>query len=212
MSRATVREAVRNLVGQGRLQRIRGLGTFVSPNRIDQQLDRFRDFFDQWFWQGKAARAEILTFAERRSPDWVAAKLRLEPEDNVLYVFRLRYADDLPVALDQRYFPPRFARLFGPDDLSRQSIFKIFGEKLGIEVAGAEVEIEATKATVDEAHRLRIRKGDPLLLRRTLFFAVGGEPLWLGKSVFRSDLYRYSTYVPVSTEKSGAFSRTPDKQ
>ncbi len=200
VSRMTVRQAVKDLVDRGLLYRVRGLGTFLSPPHIDQRLDRLRDFFEQWFWQGKAARAEVLAFGERSCPEWVAPLLRLPPGEGILYVHRLRYADEVPVALDQRYFPLRFGRRFGREEIAHQSIFKIFGQKLGIDVIGGQMEIEAAKATADEAGRLKVKTGDPLLLRRMTFFSSAREPLWSGKSVFRSDLYKYSAFVPVAAE------------
>ena len=187
VSKMTVRQAMQQLVDEGLLRRVRGVGTFVASPIIEQKLDQIREFLDQWFFQGRTVKVEIHVFAERPCPDDVAKILRMAPRERILYVRRVRYADEVPLVLDHRFFPLAIGCRLTREDLIEKTI----------RVAGQQMEIWADHAGPEEAKLLGLRRGDPVLVRTGTFFTPTGEPVWTGRSYFRSDMYRYSIYVPV---------------
>jgi GntR family transcriptional regulator len=202
VSKMTVRQAVQQLVKEGLLRRVRGVGTFVGSPVIEQKLDQIREFLDQWFFQGRTVKVHIQAFTERPCPDDVAKTLQVVPREPILYVRRVRFADEVPLVLDHRFLPLAIGRRLTRDDLVEKTIHTTITEKLQIPVAGQQMEIWADHARPEEANALGIRRGDPVLVRTGTFFTPAGEPIWTGRSHFRSDRYRYSIYVPVKAETS----------
>ncbi|MBC7105150.1 MAG: GntR family transcriptional regulator, partial [Firmicutes bacterium] len=60
VSRMTVRQAVQELVNEGLLYRVKGLGTFISPPQVQGQLKEIERFVDEWSVQGKDIQVEVL--------------------------------------------------------------------------------------------------------------------------------------------------------
>ena len=100
MSRATVREAIRRLRGEGLLEARRGSGTFVVHRHLDAPI------------LGTSGLAQAITRRRPRRDEQGAAPggrsgrrdgalaLGIEPRASVKWVERLRYAGEEPLALD----------------------------------------------------------------------------------------------------------------
>src|SRR5262249_37264125 len=108
VSTVVVRQAVRQLVDEGLLVRQRGKGTFVTKEPkepLHGGLNAVEPFFDEWRLQGKRVRVELVDNRTIAASIPVAAGLGIRPGEMVAYLRRLRFADDLPVAVDYRYMP-----------------------------------------------------------------------------------------------------------
>jgi DNA-binding GntR family transcriptional regulator len=197
VSKMTVRQAVQLLADEGLLRRNRGVGTFVSVPVIEQKLDQVRDFLNQWFFQDRSVSIKIHCFETRACPPEIAGILGLRSFDPVLYVGRLRYAEDVPLVADERYFPLEVGRRIGRADVERNTIYRVVTTKLKIPLDGEQMQIWADRAGAEEARLLQINLDDPVLIRTNTFYTPARQPIWTGKSFFRSDMYRYTIYVPV---------------
>ena len=191
-SRITVRRAISDLCTNGYLVKRQGVGTFVSRPRIFRELRRSghsKTFTDICRDNGARAGARLL---ERRivpAREDERTFLGLGEKDLLLYVHRLRTADDVPVYEENVFLPyEEFAGLMGAslDDVSLfDTIETVSGRR---PVRNARLTLEAVAATPEQAGRLRVPTGAPLLYMNGYFEDRDGRPVAIGRQYYAFDV------------------------
>src|SRR5215472_14335957 len=105
VSRPTVRQAVQRLVEQGLVVRRRGLGTVVVAPRILRSV-ALTSLYDDLSSSGRHPATTVLSVSEIDADENVAGALSLAAGSKVVFIERLRLADDTPLALMQNFLPP----------------------------------------------------------------------------------------------------------
>jgi len=166
VSRATLREALRELESEGLVHRRRGSGTYVAEGR------RVANSLDLNFGVTDAIRAAGMQPGIADGRHWVeaasaneAARLNLEPGQDVLVVERVRTADRRPVVFSRDLLPvgllgerPELA-----DEMLRRSIYEVLERDLGIVIHHGVASFRPVKADRTVARRLRVALGELLL-------------------------------------------------
>jgi GntR family transcriptional regulator len=193
VARMTVRQAVDALVIEGRLFKVAGRGTFVAKPKLDLQI-RLTSYTEEMARRGMVPSSRTLVFEQIPARGSIARGLEVEPGELLIRFKRLRYADGVPMAVEQTYVVdsrvPGFADMEPP-----ASLYNTLAEKFGLEPNWGEDSIEAIAADPDIAALLEIPVGGPVLhIER---HAYTGETL-LDYSVmhFRAD--RYKLWVPLA--------------
>jgi DNA-binding GntR family transcriptional regulator len=200
VSRMTVRQAIRDLVDEGLVYRVRGVGTFLTSPKLTDSLQAWRNRFEDWALQGRSVAMEILDFRIVEAGHDVARRLRLPEHTEVLHIPRVWYVDGMPLGLSYFYLHPSLARILARPDVENQHMWAAVSKCAGLPVLGEEVEIEAGVASHVTATRLKIATGDPVLIRRLTQFYGDWQPLVAANCFYRADLYRYSVYVPAQAQ------------
>ena len=192
VSRMTVRQAVDALVVEGLLERVQGRGTFVAPPKVDLQV-RLASFTEEMTRRGMTASVKVLAAGTIAAEADIAEALEVAIGDPVIHLYRLRYADDEPMAVEHAWLPAR--RLPGfLDGEPPRSVYQELGER-GLVPDWGEDTIDAGEADHEEAQLLTIRPGKPVLrISRRAF--TGDEAIEYARSAYRSD--RYTLWVPVA--------------
>lgn len=99
VSRITVRKAIDGLVEEGLLLRRQGAGTFVA-GRVEKQFAKLTSFSEDMAARGRTVRSRWLTKAEGAVTPDEALTLGLSPGTPVYRFGRIRYADDMGMALE----------------------------------------------------------------------------------------------------------------
>ncbi len=199
VSRMTIRQAIKELVDERVLYRVKGIGTFIAAPHVTGQLGQIERFVYEWSIQGKEIEVLVRDFDIVPLPDQWADWIRLPAGTPVLYLKRLRSADGKPVAFDDRYIPADLKDFITPEDVKTESIFITLAQKGNILIDRADYEIGAKAASPEEAELLAIRPGDPLLTRRLAIYDITFRPVVVGMSVYRADRFKYTVSVPSRT-------------
>ena len=124
----TVRRALGELVREQRLERTRGRGTFVLHPRIDRDFEAHLSFTEEMQLRGMEPSTRVIASRPESAGVAVALALGLEPGSPILYLERLRLADDEPLLLEQVHLPAeRFPGLLASDLEQRFAVRSALG-------------------------------------------------------------------------------------
>ncbi|MCS6850614.1 MAG: GntR family transcriptional regulator [Gemmataceae bacterium] len=191
VSRPTANKALASLVSEGILEFRKGVGTFVREEVLDYDLRYLVSFTQQAQAQGKRPRTKVLTFRTlslREIEDTPRAALRLTDDAVVIYLERVRLADDLPVIYERRHVDSRHCPGLSRADVTG-SLYSVWTEKYGLSLVGADETIRAVNLTDDQAKLLQVPPGSAALLVESTGFIAGEVPLWWEQTLYRADAY-----------------------
>lgn len=190
ISRMTVRKALAELVDEGVLAKKQGKGTFVQEGKMTEDLSSPNSFTNLCKRNGKEPGGRTLKFILQEASDRDVRELMLEPGEEVIRVERVRTADNVPVMLENLYFPGHLKNIL-TENLNDVSLYQILREKYGLVSGNSVMEIEISECTPYEASVLEIKTGSPLLLVREIVYDQYNQPLHRTKSLLRGDKFKY---------------------
>lgn len=162
VSRHTVREAVRQLQAEGVIERGRGRGSFVRERMIEQPMGSFYSLFRSVEAQGFVQRSIVRQLTERRDAD-AAQMLGCAPDEPLVYLERLRLADDEPIVLDCSWLPAALARPLLGVDFTRTALYRELHVRCGIEANAGWERLSPALPTPAQCELLGLPPGQPLL-------------------------------------------------
>lgn len=189
VSRVTLRVAIEQLANEGLLVRQPNRRTRVAGDKISRSAE-FMSFSEEMRARGWRPHSQIRQMTATVADVSVAAQLALEIGAKVIYLERLRFADDEPLALERLYLPyARFAGLLALD-LASQSLYAILERDLGVRPVLAEESVEALLLSAEEAEIFALPVGSPALLTRRITHDDQGQVIEAATSLYRGDRYR----------------------
>ncbi|HET7486914.1 MAG TPA: GntR family transcriptional regulator [Acidimicrobiales bacterium] len=194
VSRNTVREAMRRLGEAGLVRRQRGRGTTIVDVGIERSLPGHYSLARTIEGQGLEERSEVLALDLREAGE-AAGPLELAAGAEAVYLERVRYAGDEPLALDRSWLPAAVARRLLGVDLTRGSLYDALLQHCRCRVNGGWERITPVNPPAGDRSRLR-------LPRRVAAFSVerlsraDGSPVEWRCSVVRGDRYRFVSTWP----------------
>lgn len=164
VSRATMREALQNLAGAGRVRRVHGVGTFVTapPTKVESALDVDLGVTEAVRAANQQVGVQVLRATEMPAPPEVAAALGLPPAGRVLWIERTITANDVPAVAAVDAIPVHVAaRAERPYEDG--SVYRFLEADCGVSLAGGSASITAVRAERRVAKVLGIEVGEPVL-------------------------------------------------
>ncbi len=187
----TVRRALSELTREGRIQRTRGRGTTVLPQRIERDFGGTLSFTEEMQDRGLDPETRLIGARPESAGEVVAASLRIEPGSPTLYVERLRVAGGEPLLLEQVHLPAeRFPGLLA-SDLEHGSLYDLLTARYGTRIVRAREALEPVLLHAREARLLGQRPRSPALLIEGIAFGADGAPVEFARSYVRGDRTRY---------------------
>lgn len=196
LSRTTVRQALSELVIEGRLVRQRGRGTFIVQNKLTHMPQQPQGLVRLMIDRGLRPGWRVLSIEWTLPPYEVQHLLRVEPDTQTLYIRRLRLANDQPIGYHQVWLPPRIADQINRAALEEGDSFAYLRHLPAVKRGMTTRTIEAIAAEPAEAELLGIREGEPLLLIQRLLCDSDGTPVELMEALYCGNQFKYQIVLP----------------
>lgn len=193
LGRQTVRRAFQELVADGLVYRVRGKGTFPTPQPRRGRAVRSTgsiEALEQW----TGTEMEVISgVALERDPE-CAARLELDGPV-VAHLTVRRWVDGEPFALTEIFLPPEIGNRLVSDDLIpggrvTGTIVASVGAMAG-PVASADETVTAIAVPEPLAEALHTTPGRPALRVERVFRSFSGRPLEIAVTVHASERYEH---------------------
>jgi GntR family histidine utilization transcriptional repressor len=186
VSRMTVNRALRELVEQGRIVRVAGVGSFVAEDKPQSTLLQIANLATEIRQRGHDYRCDVLSVERISANLEVAAALDLRTGESVFHSLCIHREDGLPVQLEDRHVNPSQSRITQQDFSQQQP-----SEYLVRNVPFDQIEhvVDAVLPTPEQAALLEMNVGEPCLLltRRTW---SRGVPITVVRCLHPASRYR----------------------
>ncbi len=192
VNRLTVRKAINELVQEGVLFRQPGKGTFVSPPKITQPLLVLRSFTEAMLQEGRVPGTKVHRVEVQAGSVRVCQQLQIEVGAPVVKLVRIRFVDNLPLALITSYLPRDLTSNLELRDFDAISLYEVLREKGGIQLAKSQVTLEPTTADHREATLLNVQPGQPMMLLRGQVFTKSERVIEYCEALYRGDKVRFA--------------------
>jgi GntR family transcriptional regulator len=197
VSRAPVRQALKELTDEGCVYRERSKGTFpVQEMPVRPQGLELGGLVGFLRGQGLDCKSKVLSVDSVLPTKNLCAILRIEPSEKVLRISRLILLKGKPLVWAQTY-------LLAPEDFQpdsrelekSESVFVLLEREHGIFIARGDHQINASGASQMEAEVLDIEDRDPVLVTETKLFTRHDQIIGWRKAVHIADDYKVSFSV-----------------
>ena len=190
VSRMTGRHALKALRDLGVTYSVRGKGTFVSAINLEKDFRQVLSFTEEMQARGMRPKSKVLSFEIVPADQESAGALQINPQEEVVSLRRIRFANSLPVGIEWSRIP----RVLCPDLLETfepgGSLYVTLEKKYGIRLEIAEEIIEAGLASSEEGRLLKTGAKSPIFVFTRVSYVQSGAPVEFVKSVYRADRYK----------------------
>jgi GntR family transcriptional regulator len=193
VSRETLRQALRDLLLEGRLRR-QGRGTVVAGPKLAQPLS-LASYTEGVRRQGRRPGRTLTGLDRFPCPPALAAETGLAAGEPVWHMERVLLADDERVGLESTYTAvarvPRLDTDFDPDS----SFYSYVHDTLGIDFGSADERIETVLATPREALLIGTPPALPMLLIHRISYDTAGRAIERVRTLFRGDRFSFTAQL-----------------
>lgn len=192
ISRVTVRRAIQILVSEGLLNQKQGAGTFIA-SRMEQPLAHLTSFTEDM--QSRQLISGMV-WLERglAEPDADERRLlQLQTTDKIASLYRLRTANEEPLALEHAILSARLL----PDPANLNGSLYRYLDSINHHPVRATQRLRAVPCDTEQATLLRIEPGSPVLYIERHSFLADGSPVEFTRSHYRGDSYDFVSEMAI---------------
>ena len=190
VSAMTVRQALVALQQEGMIHSVPGLGTFVSDHRMSKKLT-FVSFSQEVMERGMKPSSAIVSAVKTTVKELdIAESLGISVGDPVYKLERVRFADKIPMALEESYISTALIPGLLDQNLS-DSLYDIFRNSYEKPVVRAECVVSPINLTKRQADLLDTEPKSAALSFVVIAYDARGRALERCNSVKRGDRYDF---------------------
>ncbi|GAA2915269.1 transcriptional regulator [Actinoplanes cyaneus] len=198
-SRVTIRAALNELRERGILISLPARGWAVAaatPAHRPGAAGRVLGFADLAAQRGVAVRNRVLSSAVRPATVREAELLRIAAGAELFEMRRLRYQNDLVIAVERNRLPLSVAPGLATTDFTQRSLYEVLRTATPAQQPHyADYSVEARNATEKEREQLEITGAVPILAATQLTFNQEGIPIELTVQAYRGDRYTFRASI-----------------
>lgn len=188
ISRTTVRQAITELVQEGWLYRVKSKGTFTTHPKIPQDfLKKLESFRDQIERLGMKPSTQLIELRREKADKETANALDIAEGEEVIYLFRKRFANEEPIVTIQTYLPLDKCSFIMEQDLEKEALYEVLAQREGTKIHKVKRKIEAVEAEEGDVRLLGMEQGKPVQYFTSIGYTYEDVPLEYSKARYRGD-------------------------
>jgi GntR family transcriptional regulator len=202
VSRATIRQAVGELVMGGLVVRRQGRGTYVQARDTKVLQQRFRGSLGDLIYESHRAKTRDLELShDAQIPVHIAEVLQLDSPRGTI-VRRTRTMDDQPFALTITYLPPDLGTHLTQAGLHKKALMELLMDN-GVILSSATQAVRAQLADLDVCSQIDVEVGAAVLMVERIVHDSTGRPVEYVRSWYRGDRYEYAITLDLAPGPDG---------
>lgn len=190
LSHMTVRRAINELIQEGVIYGKQGSGLYVAEPKSDAELGPLISFTEDMRLRGMTALSRLLDRRVVSASASLANLLKVAVGHQLIFIRRLRLADNQPMALQSTFLPSSVVPGLLDLDLENVSLYELLRTRYGLKITDAQTSASADLASEEEAELLQIPLPAALLATEQITFLEDGRPIEFARSLYRGDRYR----------------------
>lgn len=155
LSRATVKQAMDELVREGLIERKRGKGTFVTYQNEGFNIFAEPSLTRQMRSMGVTVRSRVLSAGTGPLERDVSGYFD-EGAANFCKLRRVRYMKNRPFVIEENYIPPKWAKDLLKQNLNTISIYDYLEQANGIKLNSFHIEVKPTLLNTEDKQQLEL--------------------------------------------------------
>lgn len=195
VSRTTVRQAIGELVSQGKLVRTQGRGTFVNEFIIDQPIYRLSGFGHNCQAQGLIISSKVLKFEVIPPSIAIRKSLNLGEQELALYLKRIRKINNSIVGIDNSFMPFNRYRALLHEDFENQSLYEVLANKFDTIPQKQVRSTQAVGCSPEESGILEVEPGIPILVIISTSYDQHDQPFEHCESYMIGNRYSFNIEI-----------------
>lgn len=188
VSRSTVREAINALVREGVLVKKHGKGTYVSIKPLHSWLGHLSSTTEVIHGLGMAPGAKLIEFQKVTPSEQVQ---ELTGFEQAYFMKRLRLADQLPIGLEQQYYPLHIGEQLAAYNLDEITLYDVIQKDLGIPFSEAKQKISCGNISDSNLAYLEVDDSVGILKAERIIKGQDDTIIEYEEAFYRSDMYAF---------------------
>lgn len=191
VGRMTVNKAINSLVNRNLIKRISGKGSFVIK-KVSRSVTTIGSFTKDMASAGMKASSKLIEYRICQGSEFPeeAQHLMLKPDEYIIYFKRIRYGDDIPIAVANTFLSAKFFHDFNPSVLDGS--LNEYMQACGISSDGEIISIEALMATKEYKMYLNLPLNEEAPLLRSITKRFNKDiPYEYTKTYYASEHFEY---------------------
>ena len=199
VSKMTVKKALDLLVNDGLIIKRRGSGTFVKDitEKEIQRIIEKKQFSGLTTTSiGHKVTSKVLEFKIINATKEIADILKIEEDEFIYFVHRVRYVDDKAVVIEKTYIPLNLIPGMKLADV-KKSIYGYIKDKLGLNIQSAHSTVRAMKSDELDRKYLNLEKNEPILEVERVAYLDNGKVFEYSFSRHRYDKFEFKSITVI---------------
>ena len=195
VSKMTVKKPLHLLVNDGLIIKRRGSGTFVKDitEKEIQRIIEKKQFSGLTTTSiGHKVTSKVLEFKIINATKEIADILKIEEDEFIYFVHRVRYVDDKAVVIEKTYIPLNLIPGMKLADV-KKSIYGYIKDKLGLNIQSAHSTVRAMKSDELDRKYLNLEKDEPILEVERVAYLDNGKVFEYSFSRHRYDKFEFKS-------------------
>ena len=210
VGRNTIRRAISELVNDGVLRTVPGVGTFVVDQRLDKTADYLFGFTQEMKLLGRKVTSDVLEAKIIPADTFLSRRLQVQLGAEIVFLNRVRLMDGEPTAIERSYLPHVLCPGILKFDFSKESLYEILSTVYDKRPDHAEQVIEASLAAPEVSKLLGLKSPAVVFVFRRETRMASGQVVEYVDSELRADRFRFHTNLRLyATADEAVFRRLP---